>query len=301
MDEEGRRADVTPTRGVVAAFVASGLASIGLVGVYLAGGNPQIEGVLLAIALGGIGVGIVVWAIRLITAPVEVEEHHDYASPAGVVEEVRTGLATEEITRRTLLVRLALAAGGALTAALAIPVLSLGPNPGRALFQTPWRAGMRIVGEDGLPIRPDDLVLDSVLTVFPEGFVGNADAVTLLIRVRPSELQLDGERLSWAPDGCVGYSKICTHAGCPVGLYRAEDHALFCPCHQSTFDVLRGAVPTFGPAARPLPQLPMEIGPDGFLVARADFPEPVGPSFWNLTHEQGAELADDGDPGEASD
>jgi ubiquinol-cytochrome c reductase iron-sulfur subunit len=69
-----------------------------------------------------------------------------------------------------------------------------------------------------------------------------------------------------------------------VGLYRAEDNALLCPCHQSTFDVLRGAVPTFGPAARPLPQLPLEVDGDGYLVAQGDFPEPIGPSFWNLTH-----------------
>jgi ubiquinol-cytochrome c reductase iron-sulfur subunit len=81
----------------------------------------------------------------------------------------------------------------------------------------------------------------------------------------------------------VGYSKICTHAGCPVGLYRSEAHQLLCPCHQSTFDVLRGAVPVFGPAARPLPQLPMEVDDDGYLVARGDFNEPVGPSFWNVT------------------
>jgi ubiquinol-cytochrome c reductase iron-sulfur subunit len=82
----------------------------------------------------------------------------------------------------------------------------------------------------------------------------------------------------------VGYSKICTHAGCPVGLYRAAQHQLLCPCHQSTFDVLEGARPVFGPAARPLPQLPIEVDADGYLVATGDFPEPVGPSFWNLTH-----------------
>jgi ubiquinol-cytochrome c reductase iron-sulfur subunit len=284
---------------VTAAFLASALASIGLVAVYLAGGNAQAEGILLAIALGGIGVGIVVWAVRLISAPVETEEHHDYASPEAVLADVRTGLGAEEITRRTLLVRLGLAAGGALAAALAIPVLSLGPSPGRSLFQTPWRAGARIVGEDGMPVRSADLGLGSVRTVFPEGFVGNADAATLLIRVRPADLRLDGERSGWAPDGCIGYSKICTHAGCPVGLYRAEDHALLCPCHQSTFDVLRGAVPTFGPAARPLPQLPIAVGEDGYLVARGDFPEPVGPSFWNLTHDAGPALTDDGDPREA--
>ncbi|HYP22826.1 MAG TPA: Rieske (2Fe-2S) protein, partial [Actinomycetota bacterium] len=91
-----------------------------------------------------------------------------------------------------------------------------------------------------------------------------------------------GEGAEWAPEGCVGYSKICTHAGCPVGLYRAQAHELLCPCHQSTFDVLRGAVPTFGPADRPLPQLPRGVDDEGVLIALGDFPEPVGPGFWNL-------------------
>jgi ubiquinol-cytochrome c reductase iron-sulfur subunit len=74
-----------------------------------------------------------------------------------------------------------------------------------------------------------------------------------------------------------------------VGLYRAEDQVLICPCHQSTFDVTRGAVPVFGPAARRLPQLALGVDADGYLVADGDFDEPVGPSFWNLTHEPAGE------------
>lgn len=273
-------------RLVAACLVVSGLASLALVMVFLLGGQPQVEGILLGLALGGLGSGIVIWAIRLLDAPVQIEERHPLGSPEEMRADAASTVDMGNITRRTLLVRLLLGAAGALAAALAIPVLALGPGPGRELFQTPWRAGARIVGEDGLPIRPADLALGSVRTVFPEDAIGSADAVTLLIKVRPSELQLDPERTGWAPEGCIGYSKICTHAGCPVGLYRAEEHALLCPCHQSTFDVLRGAVPTFGPAARPLPQLPIEVDAEGFLVAGGDFPEPVGPSFWNLTHTE---------------
>ena len=36
----------------------------------------------------------------------------------------------------------------------------------------------------------------------------------------------------------------------------------------------------FGPAKRPLPQLPITVDDEGYLVARSDFTEPVGPSFW---------------------
>jgi ubiquinol-cytochrome c reductase iron-sulfur subunit len=105
----------------------------------------------------------------------------------------------------------------------------------------------------------------------------------LLIRVEPGLLQLPGERAAWAPDGFVAYSKICTHAGCPVGLYRSSEHTLICPCHQSEFDVLVGAQPISGPAARALPQLPIRLEADGTFVATGDFPEPVGPGFWNMT------------------
>ncbi len=276
---------MSATRLVVLSFALSAVASIGLVIVYAIGGQVQAEGVLLALALGGLGVGIVVWAIRLIDAPTISKERHSLASGPEERAETASAVDLERISRRTLLVRMLVGAGAALAAALAIPVLSLGPGPGRTLFQTPWRAGARLVTDDGLPLRPGDLVDNSVRTVFPEGAIGSADGATLLIKVSPSDLRLDANRSGWAPEGCVGYSKICTHAGCPVGLYRAEDQALICPCHQSTFDVLRGAIPTFGPAARALPQLPIEVDAEGYLVATGDFPEPIGPSFWNLTHD----------------
>jgi ubiquinol-cytochrome c reductase iron-sulfur subunit len=278
---------VRPERAITVVLLASILASLGLLVLYVfLGGNPQAEGVLLAIALGGFGAAIVIWAIGLMRAPTESEPRHPLRSPEEVHEATGAALDIEAITRRRFLVRLLGGAGAILAAALVLPAFSLGPQPGRSLFRTAWRAGARVVGEDGQPIRPGDLVEGAVRTVYPDGAVGHADSQTLLIRVRAGELQLPAAREAWAPDGVVGYSKICTHAGCPVGLYRAEQHALLCPCHQSTFDVLRGAVPTFGPAARPLPQLPLEVDADGYLVARGDFPEPVGPSFWNMTHTE---------------
>ena len=187
------------------------------------------------------------------------------------------------ITRRTLLVRMLIGAGAALGAALAIPVLSLGPLPGRELFETSWKSGARLVDLDGTPINASQIPVGGIQTVFPEGAVGVSDSQTVLINVGPGVLQLDPQQSIWAPGGFVAYSKLCTHAGCPVGLYAEDDHTLLCPCHQSQFDVLRGAVPIAGPAGRALPQLPIQLQPDGTFVALGDFTGPVGPSFWNVT------------------
>ncbi|MDQ3983473.1 MAG: Rieske 2Fe-2S domain-containing protein [Actinomycetota bacterium] len=279
-------------RLAVAAFGASIAASVALIGVYWAGGEAQAEGVLLGVALGGLGVGVVVWATRLMDAPVETEEREDLASPASVVED--PGGAGSAVTRRSLLLRMLTAAGGSLAAALAIPSLSLGPRPGESLFETEWTKGARVVDSEGRPLKPLDLVPDSVTTVYPEGHVGSEDAQTLVLKIDRELLDLPQERIDWAPEGCIGYSKICTHAGCPVGLYRAQAHELLCPCHQSTFDVLRGAEPTFGPADRPLPQLPMGLDDEGYLVALGDYPEPVGPGFWNLADRSSRRSAKNG-------
>lgn len=274
-------------RLVALSFMVSMAASIGLMVTYGLGGQAQVEGLLLGVALGSLGIGVSLWAVKLLPGGEVSEERGSLSSSAPAIEAASDAAEASAVTRRTLLVRLLAGAGGTLAGALAIPALSLGPRPGQSLFRTPWAAGARVVGADGNPLRPADLRLGSVTTVFPEDAPGSPDAQTLLVKVEEELLELTDERRSWAPEGCIGYSKICTHAGCPVGLYRAESHELLCPCHQSTFDVLRGAVVTFGPADRPLPQLPMELDDEGYLVARSDFTEPVGPGFWNLTSEQG--------------
>ena len=104
-------------------------------------------------------------------------------------------------------------------------------------------------------------------------------ATISLIRLAPDQIT-DPKQKKWSVDGIVAYSKICTHLGCPVGLYEQQTHHLLCPCHQSTFDVTKDCAVIFGPAARPLPQLPLGVDAEGYLIATDDFQEPVGPSFW---------------------
>jgi ubiquinol-cytochrome c reductase iron-sulfur subunit len=262
------------------ATIVSGLA---LLGVYILGSNTRIEGPLLAIALAGLGAGIVLWSHDLLKAKVVVEQRGEIRSDPNAGEMLKETLAEEAgFTRRTLLVRMLLGAVAALGAALAIPIFSLGPAPGRQLFETAWKSGDRLVDLDGNPVQASALPVGSITTVFPEGSVGVSDSQTVLINVGQGLLQLPPEQANWAPSGFVAYSKLCTHAGCPVGLYIEEQHTLLCPCHQSEFDVLRGATPIGGPAGRALPLLPIQMNADGTFAALADFTEPVGPSFWNV-------------------
>jgi ubiquinol-cytochrome c reductase iron-sulfur subunit len=123
--------------------------------------------------------------------------------------------------------------------------------------------------------------LAAFLAGIPEGRLDASDAQALLIRMTPDELVPQAGRESWSPDGFIAYSKLCTHAGCPIGLYEQSTGRLFCPCHQSVFEARQGAKPTAGPATRPLPQLPLSVDEEGFLRAGGDFPEPVGPGFWD--------------------
>jgi ubiquinol-cytochrome c reductase iron-sulfur subunit len=277
-DRGSGRAELT----IAACFVLSILAALGLFVVYAAGGQTQAEGALLAVALGGVGVGLLIWAKKLM-ANIADETQPRHAPPTAEAVEsaadtVEAGVS--EIRRRTFLSRLLLGTAAALGLAALFPIRSLGRAPGASLYTTQWKAGARLVTADGVPVSAQTLVIDSFITVFPENAPGSADSQAVLIRVPPELLQLPADRLAGAPDGLVVYSKICTHAGCPVGLYLATVYQLRCPCHQSTFDVLDGARPVYGPAPKPLPQLPIEVGVDGVLRATGDFTAPVGPSYW---------------------
>jgi ubiquinol-cytochrome c reductase iron-sulfur subunit len=273
---------VTPKQApIVVAFGASILASLGLTAVYLLGGQPQVEGALLGVSLGGISVGVVLWAKRFL--PPGPDEEPREVIPKGIEgrEEAASayGAGAEIIERRGFLVKMLGGAFAALGLAALFPIRSLGVAPAGSLFRTAWTRGARLVRADGSPVSAADVPIDGVLTVFPEDHTDAADSQTLVIRL-PPDVQPPGPT-GWSADGCVAFSKICTHAGCPVGLYRTETHELFCPCHQSSFAVLEGAKPVAGPATRPLPQLPLASGPGGFLIAQGDFEEPVGPGFWN--------------------
>nr|MDT0667296.1 Rieske 2Fe-2S domain-containing protein [Micromonospora sp. DSM 115978] len=141
--------------------------------------------------------------------------------------------------------------------------------------------GARLVTGEGNFVRLGDVAIGSIETVFPavpvteaDGSVAyepktdlhsKADSTTILIRLEPGVNRPRAGREDWAVDDHVAYSKICTHAGCPVSLYEQQTHHLLCPCHQSVFDVLDGCRAIFGPASRSLPQLAIAVDDEGYL------------------------------------
>ena len=160
-----------------------------------------------------------------------------------------------DVRRRRLLTWMGLSGAGLFGTMVLSLLRSLGVSPDKSLYSRIWKGGQRLVTDGRQAGFATSLQPGSMVTVFPEDQIGAERAQTILVRVKEQLLQLPEDRASWAPAGYVAYSRVCTHAGCPVGEFEAEQSVLLCPCHQSTFDVLRAAAPTGGPAARPLPQL----------------------------------------------
>jgi ubiquinol-cytochrome c reductase iron-sulfur subunit len=275
---------------VLALLGLAAVAAVGFVVAYVDGADNQLLGATLGGSLVLLAVAFIVAAERLVAheeAAMEVPDHGHYQDRADVQEIVRDG--GEGLTRRRLLGAGAAVAGTALGAALIVPLASLGPKVGDTLEQSPWRRGVRFVDEHGHPIAADAIEAKSFITAFPEGADPRQLASpVVVVRVDPRQLRLPRGRQDWAPGGLLAFSKICTHAGCAISLYRAPLYAptspgpaLVCPCHYSTFDVLGGALPVFGPAVRSLPQLPVAVV-NGDLVAAGGYSGPVGPSWWGV-------------------
>lgn len=270
---------------VAAGFLVAAAAALGFIAAYVLALDTQVLGVLLGVACAGIAVGLMLWSAKLLPGGTYVEKRAPMRPPEdeqdSFVETLdRGGSQTPGIVRRTLLF-----AGLTLGAALVVPIRSLllpsSPHPGKALETTPWKRGDRMVTREGVLVLATDVEVGSILTVFPEGFPTADDATAVLIRLDPRDLRRPGATSAQgAAGGLVAFSKLCTHAGCPVGLYEQTTHQLLCPCHQTIFDVIRGAVPIAGPAGRPLPQLPLRINAQGYVEADGGFDGQVGPTYW---------------------
>jgi ubiquinol-cytochrome c reductase iron-sulfur subunit len=255
-------------------------------------------GLSLSVVLLGLGFGALIW-VRHLMPDAELTEirHPPRSSPEArqeFAEYFSEATGASQFVKRPLVRRTLLLATLPLAAIPVVMLRDAGPLPGTSLRHTVWSPGRRLlVYGTNQPITSAEFSAPGgFITIVPEGYADDLDALAkatvIIIKFRPGELQIpttyNGSTpigtMNWTVDNIVAYSKICTHVGCPVGLYEQTTHHLLCPCHQSTFDASTGATVIFGPAPRPLPQLPLAVDAQGYLVARSDFTQPVGPSFW---------------------
>ncbi|MEU8249435.1 Rieske 2Fe-2S domain-containing protein [Nonomuraea sp. NPDC048916] len=295
---------------VALCFTVTFLAAIAFIISYVVFqvGDPESTGTsnlalggTLTIALLALAFGIVVWVRQIMPKYTLIQERHAMASDEDTRENVadtfvqgarESGFVKRPLLRRTLL--LAAAPLGLLPLVLLrdldnskMPAAKFNETLRHTVWGEKTKEGkpLRLLVEGtGQPIRAADFNSPGgILSVVPEGYEHDlnalAKATLILIKFRPDEIK-SGTNRNWTHDGIVAYSKICTHVGCPAALYEQTTHHILCPCHQSTFDAADGAKVIFGPAARPLPQLPISVDDQGFLIAQGDFNVPVGPSYW---------------------
>jgi quinol---cytochrome c reductase iron-sulfur subunit len=258
---------------------------------YVHDGDTQLLGLSIGLAFMCAAAAAIMVALRLVPQ----EEHVEPRPPLDDQDEADEAIGTYSegsvrLTRKRLLLTAATGAGGTLAGALVFPALSLGPNAVDVLSASPWRDGRRVVDEDGRVLKAVDIAVGSFRTAFPERASKELlSSPLVVVRIPERDLELPDDRRDWAPAGILAFSKICPHAGCAISLFRypsfadtEPEPALVCPCHYSTFKVADGGSVTFGPAGRPLPQLPLRIDPEGSLVAGGDFPDNIGPSWWKV-------------------
>ena len=277
----------------------SSLAALGFILIYAFGASlpdeTQLLGASMGLALLFLAAALIVVGLRLVPSEEVAEAYPPQEHPgeqqviAELVDESGT-----RFTRRRLFKLGLLGAGGTLGLAVLTPAASFGPlfHVGDFL-RTPWRRGRRLVDEHGVPYRAADIERNDFYLAFPEGVSDEEKeqmaASLVVIRLDPAQLDLPPDLKGYDAHGILAYSRICTHAGCAITLYRAPlfqpaepKPALVCPCHYSTFDPATGGTVTFGPAGRNLPLLPVFVDSKGFLRAKGNFNGPVGPSWWGV-------------------
>ena len=294
-------------RVVVACFLLTFIAGCGFVAAYVGLGVHTVDKTLRSnLALGlsmsvmflALGLGALIWVRHLMPNVEVTQQRHDLRSDEKERQATeayfKEGTANSEFVKRPLVRRTLMLGTLPLLAAPVVLLRDLGPQPGTSLRHTVWSPGRRLLVQGtNQPLTPAQFSAPgSMITIVPDGFEDDLDALTkaavILIKFRPGELHIPTRyagstligTMNWTVDNIVAYSKICTHVGCPVALYEQTTHHILCPCHQSTFEATTGATVIFGPAPRPLPQLPLTVDSSGYLVSKSDFTEPVGPSFW---------------------
>ena len=259
-------------------------------------------GICLGLALLCIGVGMIQWARKLMSDHEIVEYRHpgsssdeDREETVAILPDRRRGVghrpssADPQLPASARWAPWACWRSSRCATSARCPATSSTTRSGR-------RACASSRTSTASPIRPADMEIGQLVNAEPAVFFEEEDgepvyegvelqtqkakAAVIIVKMQPDDITPWPGRENWGVDGILCFSKICTHVGCPISLWEQQTHHLLCPCHQSTFDLADNGKVIFGPAARHLPQLPLAVDDEGYLIATSDFTEAVGPSFW---------------------
>jgi len=175
----------------------------------------------------------------------------------------------ERLATRRRILRWVIRVGiGAFSLALLLPALALRALTREVKEVTAGDVLVYATGDrSGLPVDLAALNPGMAVQAFPEGKSDNEQNLIELVRLAAD-----------VPAGLVAYSAICTHLGCTVLPTLSQQGYIVCPCHASMFNPAADAEVVSGPANRPLPALPIEVAPDGVVLAAGGFEGPVGPA-----------------------
>jgi len=165
---------------------------------------------------------------------------------------------------------LKLGLGGICLGAMSPVILAGQDDPASSLPQT----GDLLVKVDdpaSTPLGPADIgALGSALMAWPmdpvSRIVRRANRLSEILLIRMNPAPPDNNQPN-AADGVLGYSALCTHAGCDAIQWMPETGILACDCHSSEFDARASGRVVSGPATRALPSLPLRIDRTMLVVA----------------------------------
>ncbi|OLT46985.1 menaquinol-cytochrome C reductase [Saccharomonospora sp. CUA-673] len=276
-------------------------------------------GITMGVSILSLSIGVLLFAKKFIPAETSIQQRSDNLGQGSAELDRKTIVAHLQdagersgIARRSMIKRTAGLGVGALgLGTVALPLASFIKDPHaeadnkHGLIHTGWKPEhegeivylRRSTGDTNEVslVRPEELDAGGMETVFPfrESERGDheallhairrADNPVMLIRLRPDDAARAVKRQGQEDfnyGDFFAFTKICSHVGCPTSLYEQQTNRILCPCHQSQFDALQYGKPVFGPATRALAQLPITVHTDGYLIARHDFIEPIGPGFW---------------------
>ena len=260
-------------------------------------GTPGSSAAALGAGLFFLGFGLTAWGKYLMPQGPFVEERHVLASSPEERDSMSAALVERSavvVKRRKLLGGLFAAGAGIFGIVAAFPLLrSLGPLPKDELDVTQWKAGSVLVDSSGRPVTRDTLVVGGIMTVFPAAECARERQVTSRSRLATDQtvlIRVPDEPFVTARAARAGRPTATwpTPSSAPTWAARSASTSRSSSCWsaRATSRCSTSATapcPQFGPAPRPLPQLPLGYNDDGYLIAMAPYDQPVGPGFWERT------------------